>query len=147
MVGFQRALKVRSWGCGTFALAFVSLGLSGCVAPGVERPATASAIVTPAEPPARLTDLAPSQIRSLANLSAPELLSRLGPPDFTRLDPPAQLWQYRGATCVLDLFLYPDGNALRVAHAETRDRHGTESAGLTENPCSPFTPETTASTS
>jgi len=130
-----------------FALAFVSLGLSGCAVPGGDHSAVVSGLTNPTEPPNHLTDLPPSQIASLENLSAPELISRLGPPDFTRLDPPAQLWQYRGTTCVLDLFLYPDGNALRVAHAQTRNRHGTESVGLSQNPCSPFTPETTASTS
>lgn len=29
-----------------------------------------------------------------------------GAPSFTRLDPPALLWQYRSAVCTLDLFLY-----------------------------------------
>ncbi len=95
----------------------------------------------------RPTDLPASQIDTLEHLSAPALLARLGPPDFTRRDAPAELWQYRGATCVLDLFLYPEAGMMTVSHAQTRARHGTEAVGLGANLCTPFSPETTASTS
>ena len=47
----------------------------------------------------------------------------LGTPDFTRLDPPAQIWQYRESACLLDIFLYQDknrDNAYAVTHIEAR---------------------------
>ena len=62
----------------------------------------------------------------LSGLSAAQLVARYGKPDFRRSDPPAQLWQYRRAGCVLDVFLYRDAGVFRVAHAEAR------SSGLIE---------------
>jgi hypothetical protein len=124
----------------------LSLALSACAAPTPPENPVVSRLAEPG-PGVRPTDLPASQLTSLDNLSAPELLARLGPPDFTRRDPPAELWQYRGATCVLDLFLYPDAGTLKVSHTQTRGRHGTQAIGLGANSCSPFSPETTASTS
>lgn len=120
--------------------------LSACVAPA---PPPSAAAISSIEPGTgvRPTDLPASQIDTLEHLSAPALLARLGPPDFTRRDPPAELWQYRGATCVLDLFLYPEAGTMTVSHAQTRGRRGTEAVGLGANLCTPFSPETTASTS
>lgn len=58
----------------------------------------------------------------LRNMTADTLAGALGKPEFTRRDAPAQLWRYRGQTCVLDLFLYADANGIyRVAHIESRD--------------------------
>ncbi len=146
MFGFQRTLRDNSWSSRALALGVMALGLSGCVAPGHDQAAPLA--MTGAGGSGRITDLPPSQIASLENLSAPELVARLGPPDFRRQDPPAELWQYRGATCVLDLFLYPDGPALKVARAQSRIRRaGPEAVGLSTSPCSPFSPEDTASTS
>lgn len=71
-----------------------------------------------AKPPARL----PADVEQLRGLSAPELARILGEPDFVREEPPAVIWQYRGAGCVLDLFFYRGGDELRVAYAEARDR-------------------------
>lgn len=128
--------------------AIISLGvaLSACVAPN---PPAAPSVATAVDSGLGLrpVDLPPSQIDTLKHLSASALLARLGPPDFTRRDAPAELWQYRGATCVLDLFLYPEAGTMTVSHAQTRGRHGTEAVGLGANLCSPFSPETTASTS
>ena len=42
---------------------------------------------------------------------------------FADVDPPAELWQYRSADCVLDVFLYGDGGSYRVVRSATRDRH------------------------
>ncbi len=55
------------------------------------------------------------------------LLPILGAPDFVRRDGPAQVWQYRAKHCVLDLFLYENGENSRVEHVELRRRgHGAE---------------------
>ena len=46
----------------------------------------------------------------------------LGPPAFTRRDDPARVWQYGTRSCLLDVFLYQEKDALRVAHVEVRSR-------------------------
>lgn len=53
--------------------------------------------------------------------SAAGLSARLGRPDLLRREAAAQVWQYRGATCLLDVFLYPDARgAVQVVHASLR---------------------------
>lgn len=65
------------------------------------------------------------------SVSAQELLGRdsvgvigaLGEPKRVRKEAAAQVWQYDGGSCVLDLFLYPEGTSTthRVVHLEARD--------------------------
>jgi hypothetical protein len=59
----------------------------------------------------------------LTGMGRAELVALLGEPDFRRSEPPAELWQYRNADCVLDVFLYADGDRYRVLRSATRDRH------------------------
>lgn len=59
--------------------------------------------------PSRLKGLSPVQITSV-----------LGRPGFTRRDAPAEIWQYRGHACTLDLFLYDDSGSQVVAHYDMR---------------------------
>ena len=59
--------------------------------------------------PARLKGLTPTQIKAV-----------LGHPGFTRRDAPAEIWQYRGRVCTLDLFLYDDDGRQVVAHYAMR---------------------------
>lgn len=47
--------------------------------------------------------------------------SALGEPKRIRKEDAAQVWQYDGGSCVLDLFLYPEGAGHRVVHLEARD--------------------------
>jgi hypothetical protein len=71
-------------------------------------------VPVPAAPlplPADLTGLGPAELEAL-----------LGAPDFRRSEPPAELWQYRGPDCILDVFLYDDQRGYRVVHADTRQR-------------------------
>jgi hypothetical protein len=58
----------------------------------------------------------------LAGLSGEAVIALYGEPDFRRTDPPAALWQYRGADCVLDLFLYPEAGAYRVIASQAHQR-------------------------
>jgi hypothetical protein len=139
-------LRQRFAGVSGLILAVVfASALSACTSTGPREAGTAAD--TAALGQGRITDLPPSQIGTLEHLTAADLVARLGPPNFTRRDPPAELWQYRGATCVLDLFLYPDNGTLKVSHAQSRVRHTEQAASLGGNLCSPFSPETTASTS
>ncbi len=48
------------------------------------------------------------------------LLGALGEPTRVRKEAQAQIWQYDGGSCVVDVFLYPDGATNRVAYVEAR---------------------------
>jgi len=64
----------------------------------------------------------PPDVERLRGLSAADLERLLGEPEFVRQEPPAVIWQYRSAECVLDLILYRSADVLRVAYAEAHDR-------------------------
>jgi len=70
--------------------------------------------------------------RHLVGKSEGEIRSELGTPAFRRTDGPAQVWQYRGSACMLDVFLYKESGGFRVKHAELRRRGG---AGLSDSAC------------
>ena len=83
----------------------------------------AAAVVASATPAARP---ALKDVRDLIGLERHEIQARLGDPALRRRDAPAEIWQYRSPLCVLDLFLYRDGTAMRVTNAELRPRDGRE---------------------
>lgn len=65
----------------------------------------------------------------LVSLSEHEVTAMFGEPEIRRIEDPAQIWQYRNADCVLDLYLYREGRSQTgfVAHFELRglaDRAG-----------------------
>jgi hypothetical protein len=71
-------------------------------------------------PPVPAIDDDPARILGLG----PEKLSEiLGVPELTRREPPAEIWQYRGETCVFDVFLYEEAGATRVTYLEARDHN------------------------
>lgn len=49
------------------------------------------------------------------------VIAALGEPAQIRRDGPAEVWQYRGADCVLDLFLYETDGSRRVDYVELRN--------------------------
>lgn len=49
------------------------------------------------------------------------VVGALGQPTRVRKEAAAQIWQYDGGSCVVDLFLYPEGSQHRVAYVEARD--------------------------
>ena len=88
--------------------------LAGCLPQ--EAPVVASAAApAPARP-------RPAPPPTLQGMGSAELIALLGAPDLRRKEPPAELWQYRSADCVLDLFLYSDSGPYRVVRVETRNR-------------------------
>jgi hypothetical protein len=111
------------------------------VVPGVSNPATAAVGGgrSPGSPP--LSSGAPrdvaADVAALVNMSQVDVIAAFGSPDFTRRDAPAEVWQYRSAACVLDVFFYPEGRNLRVAYAATRSRGLIKVA---ENTCFPALP-------
>jgi hypothetical protein len=87
---------------------------------------------TPAPAPERQTRLTPpggkTRLDSLPGMRGTELTTLMGAPQFRRRDGQAEIWQYRGSACTLDVFLYTDGNDLRVRYVEARGRGGTKDA-------------------
>jgi hypothetical protein len=49
------------------------------------------------------------------------VLVALGQPRRVRKEAPAEIWQYNAGSCVVDVFLYPDGGKQKVTHVEARD--------------------------
>ncbi|HEY5208248.1 MAG TPA: hypothetical protein VIJ42_02265 [Stellaceae bacterium] len=89
-------------------------------------PAAASAAADPkaAAPAAPETTAAvPPRLTKFHNMSAPEVEALVGEPDFRRVEPPAELWQYRTPQCVVDLYLYGQGDAMHVVHEDARGRN------------------------
>ena len=101
------------------------LALAGCGAPGASPSPRTAAIKAPptvvakaeAPPPPP-----PPTLGEFQDMSAADVVAALGEPDFRRVEPPAEVWQYRGADCVVDLFLYHDGDGLHVAKEDARNR-------------------------
>jgi hypothetical protein len=67
-----------------------------------------------------------NDLHDLIGLERDQVQSRLGDPAMRRRDAPAEIWQYRSALCVVDLFLYREGQTVRVTNAEMRPRDGRE---------------------
>lgn len=103
-----------------------------------------AACSTPVTPPAAIAPLAAAEVPAppelppapaepaamripelpvLTGMGPAELVALLGEPDLRRREPPAELWQYRSADCVLDVFLYGGSGPYRVVRSETRNRH------------------------
>ena len=73
-----------------------------------DRPAAA------AHPPAATVSLGP---RWPLERTGAEIRQVLGEPHFVRSDASAHLWRYRAGTCILNMFLFPAANGIRVTHA------------------------------
>lgn len=90
---------------------------------------------TPAtvKPPEQTAAIPPSaDLTRLHDMKAPEVEALVGSPDFRRVEPPAELWQYRTANCVVDLFFYGKDDDRRVVHEDARPR---DPAGATDRRC------------
>jgi hypothetical protein len=84
----------------------------------------AAAVLGPALPAPRTSSDAASRLGELQGLRPVDIVRQFGQPDFRRAEPPAELWQYRTAGCVLDIFLYAEPDGFHVLHAEARGRAG-----------------------
>jgi hypothetical protein len=73
---------------------------------------------TAALPPEPAIDDDPARILGLGPDKLTEILGR---PELTRREPPAEIWQYRGKSCVFDVFLYEEAGLVRVTYLEARD--------------------------
>jgi hypothetical protein len=109
---------------GLFAMIMAAGFLAACAAPApvisttVPKTQAQSAPMQAAAPVA----LRVPGLRELTGLHQPDILAMLGKPDLKRDEPPAQLWQYRAADCVLNLFFYREQDGYRLVHAEAWQR-------------------------
>ena len=72
----------------------------------------------PLPPPEPVVDDNPDR---LFGLDRTALGAELGEPALIRREAPAEIWQYRGATCVFDVFFYDAAGTHRVEYLEARD--------------------------
>ena len=89
--------------------------------PVIESPVIESMVIEVAPEPDIDDD--PGQ---LIGLAGPDLTELLGEPGFRREDADAQIWQYGGGDCALDIYLYRGGEAMphRVTYYEFRGGGG-----------------------
>jgi hypothetical protein len=62
------------------------------------------------------------RLGNLAGLAPSQVAALYGQPDFRRNDPPAEVWQYRSADCVLDLYFYSGDGGEQLVFAQGRPR-------------------------
>ena len=96
---------------------------------GPGEPGASSRTETATLSPPRTGPLTPE---TLKGLTAAQMETELGAPDFRRRDPPAEIWQYRSRACTLDLFLYDEGGNRVVTHFAVRAPAG---AAIGERAC------------
>lgn len=82
---------------------------SAVAAPDPAPAADSVAVAAVSADPARLKGMIPHQLTTL-----------FGPPTLIRRDYPAEVWQYAGKGCVLDLYLYDEGGTRTVAFYQVR---------------------------
>lgn len=113
------ALKGR--GSALAAVITATALLTACTAP---QPIVSHAPgrATPVPVAAPLSPRVPG-LKDLAGLHPADIVALLGQPDLRRDEPPAELWQYRAADCVLTLFFYREPGGYRLARAETWQRN------------------------
>jgi hypothetical protein len=121
-------LGSASRGCAAICLVgSLSLVLAGCDANRNAGLTTPSALT----PSGEAIALSP-QVARLHNKSVAEVQAMVGNPDFRRVEPPGELWQYRSRECVVDLFFYGVNDDRRVVHIDGRSR---DPARVTEERC------------
>jgi hypothetical protein len=103
------------------ACAGPSGGPGGNIPPVEDRP-----ISRPQQQPGTVARPAPPQQAAidpanLVGMTGERITALFGAPVFVRRDPPGEFWRYRGESCVLELFFYPEAGAQRVDHIETRN--------------------------
>lgn len=137
-----RCRPARRRGLAVLVIAGLALSLAGCNP--AQEPATTTESATPEAPAADAGNpAAPAPDSSADGSEAPGgdvailppvdddpqhlvgldhigVNEKLGKPTLIRHDGDAEIWQYRGENCVLDLFLY--GEDKHVVHVDLRDR-------------------------
>src|SRR3954463_15990358 len=97
-----------------FILASI-LFLAGCATGPQPQPETATPQPTPEREP-----------RGILGLTTTELVGHFGNPALQVREGTSLKLQFRGRRCVLDAYLYPQNNVLRVTHVDTRNLAGSD---------------------
>ena len=97
------------------ALAAISATLAGCQSGAGVAAAHAARQSQPAAP------VLGTDSNAFIGLADRELSSVLGKPRQVRKDAPTEIWQYSGADCVVDFYLYDADGRMEVAFVEARD--------------------------
>jgi hypothetical protein len=110
-------------GIGSISLIGAMVLVSACQSPGTldqgrsSEPGVKKASAQPAAP------ILSDDPSSFIGLGDAELSRTLGAPKQVRKDAPAEIWQYSGADCVVDFYLYAaEAGGLSVAYLEARDQ-------------------------
>ena len=110
-------------GVGWVALIGAMLLVSACQSPASydrTHPSESDPAASKAQPAAPILSDDPN---SFIGLGDAELSRALGQPRQVRKDDPAEIWQYSGADCVVDFYLYAgDTGGLAVAYMEARNQ-------------------------
>ncbi len=99
------------------SVAMLAIGLLLAACSGQPNTASTQATATAVAPTGHLAALG-----DLNGLAPAQVAALIGDPDLRRVDPPAEIWQYRNANCVLELYFYDSGANSRMVYAETRSR-------------------------
>jgi hypothetical protein len=83
------------------------------------RPQQPAAVETP--PPERATS---PQVRQILGLTPNELVGHFGRPALQISEGNSLKLQFRGRSCILDTYLYPQNGVFRVTHVDTRTPAG-----------------------
>lgn len=105
----HHGLRVSRW----VALSGAAFLIAACQSTGV-----LDSGGTGAQPAAPILSSDPARFIGLGDA---ELSRVLGRPKQVRKDAPAEVWQYSGADCVVDFYLYDGERGLTVAYLEARD--------------------------
>jgi hypothetical protein len=112
-------MLLRERAAAVAAVIAVTGALAACAAPGDSATSTHGVAASSVSP---LGATHAPDITKLAGLNPAEVLAMLGNPDLRRTEPPAELWQYRAADCVLNLFFYDENGGYRLSHVEAWQR-------------------------
>jgi hypothetical protein len=100
------------------ALIVTTALLGACAGPAVAPVASTQAAPLAATPAAAVATAGLSELGALKGMRPTEIVALLGQPELKRDEPPAELWQYRTADCVLNLFFYREAGSYRLFSAE-----------------------------
>jgi len=120
MVGIDKVRRRIGTRHGTVAALAAGLLLTACSGGPAATPPQATA--TPTVLPTLASLGHPPALRDLNGLAPVQVAALIGAPDLRRVDPPAEIWQYRRADCVLDLYFYDSGASSSMVYAEAHSR-------------------------
>ena len=114
----MRLGQIGRTGLGWIALIGAMLLIAACQSPA-SLDGSDKSIKASAQPAAPILSDDPA---SFIGLGDADLSRALGEPKQVRKDEPAEIWQYSGANCVVDFYLYAGDTGLAVAYLEARDQ-------------------------